>query len=80
MMISPEVSPSAEQRHPFNPNRHYSRRPNISFECLLCGQQLPSLIMYAIACPCGNLVLAADAGRISAKNPHQVEVVERLSG
>ena len=60
----------------FSQNESHPVGRGIYYECLLCGARLDSSAPHAVACKCYNLILDIDAGRISAKNPDQVRIVE----
>ena len=62
---------------PYDPMTAPSIGHGIFYECRECGDQLDSGVDHAVACTCRNLVVDVDAGRISAKKPDRVFVIER---
>lgn len=40
----------------------------IRYECLLCGDTLPSIPKHPIACKCRNVIVDIDAGRVAVKD------------
>jgi hypothetical protein len=60
----------------FDPGRGYPSGRRIVYECLDCGDNLPSLPAHAETCRCGNIAIDPDAGRISVKVPARMAVHE----
>lgn len=51
-----------------NPLGGYPTGPDIFYECGICGDSVPSMPDNAAACSCRNIVVDADAGRVSVKD------------
>jgi hypothetical protein len=47
----------------------YPAGPDIFYECGICGESVPSQPPDAEACSCRNIIVDADAGRVSVKDP-----------
>ncbi len=60
----------------FEPGTGYPARKKLFYECGRCGDSLPSAPVRAMACTCRNIVVDADAGRISVKFPESVRLFE----
>lgn len=41
---------------------------SIRYECLACGETLPSRPEHSLACRCRNVIVDVDAGRVAVKN------------
>lgn len=46
----------------------YPAGSDIFYECKTCGDVIPSRPENAAACSCRNVIVDADAGRVSVKN------------
>jgi len=68
------------RRRRFDPAISNPRGPGIQYQCEICGDRLDSCSEEAVACSCRNLVLDVDAGRISAKDPTRVCILEGGGG
>lgn len=62
----------------FDPSSSNSFGRGIYYVCERCNSKLDSSGEHAVACKCCNLILDIDAGRISAKQPECVEIVEEV--
>lgn len=51
-----------------DPARGYPAGDSIRYECLACGDALPSIPAHAAACGCRNVIVDVDAGRVSVKD------------
>ncbi len=58
------------------PKDGYPKGRNISYECLICKDLIPSSPNDGIGCKCGNIFIDLDAGRISIKNHEKAEIVK----
>lgn len=47
---------------------------NVRYECLKCGSVLNSQPKNAVCCDCYNIIVDADAGRFSVKDPMSFKV------
>lgn len=57
-----------------NPFGGYPTGPDIFNECGICGDSIPSQPENAVACSCRNIVVDADAGRVSVKDKGKFKV------
>ncbi len=48
---------------------------NVSYECLKCGAVLNSQPKNAVYCDCYNIIVDADGGRFSVKDPMSFKVL-----
>lgn len=46
---------------------------SIHYRCLVCGEALPSMPQYAVACQCRNIIVDVDAGRVTVKDALRFE-------
>ncbi len=46
----------------------YPAGDKIRYECLLCGDSIPSKPAHAVACSCRNIIVDVDAGRVAVKD------------
>ena len=60
----------------FDESQGYPFGPEIQYECLDCGESLPSAPKHAVACKCRNVIIDADAGRVSVKR-HDIFRISR---
>ena len=60
----------------FDPATGYPAGSSVYYECTECGELLPSLPAYAVACKCRNIVVDADAGRVSVRKPEMFRAFE----
>jgi hypothetical protein len=56
----------------FDPSRGFPVGDDINYICGMCGESLPSLPVNAVACKCRNIVVDADAGRVSVKDESKI--------
>ena len=68
------------RRRHFDDKVSNPRGVGIYYRCDICGDMLYSYSPHAVACSCRNLVLDVDAGRISAKAPNKVSIMELVGG
>ena len=54
--------------HSYDPERGYPAGSNLYYECLKCGDIVPSLPIDNIFCSCRNIAIDVDYGRISIKD------------
>ncbi len=55
----------------FDHDAGYPAGDDIYYECLLCGESIPSVPSDHIGCRCGNVVVDVDYGRLSVGDlPH----------
>ena len=59
---------------PFDPRTGYPAGPDLAYECLQCGDSLPSQPQENHGCRCGNIFVDVDAGRISVRDDHLVRL------
>jgi hypothetical protein len=57
-------------------SRGYPAGKNIYYECEICGESVPSEPKNAAACACRNIIVDADAGRVSIKELSKLKVYE----
>ena len=50
----------------------------IWYECLVCGSVVPSMPKNAAACKCRNIIVDADAGRVSVRDLSRMRAYELL--
>ena len=60
--------------HSFNPSSGYPAGNDLFYECLKCGEVIPSLPKDSIACSCRNLSIDVDYGRVSIKDHNLVKL------
>lgn len=61
----------------FDPSKGYILGPNIFYECLRCGDVLPSQPEDGLGCSCRNIFIDVDAGRISVKDDSLLKIFEK---
>ena len=52
----------------FDSTEGYPASKSIYYECGLCGEYIPSRPERSLRCKCGNIIIDADAGRVSVKD------------
>lgn len=52
----------------FDPNEGYPVGDNLFYECLSCGETVPSLPPDSTHCRCRNIMIDVDYGRISIQD------------
>ena len=52
----------------FDPSKGYPAGDSIQYECLACGDRLPSMPKQSLACRCRNIVVDVDAGRVAIRD------------
>ncbi|WP_157395771.1 hypothetical protein [Pseudomonas sp. GM48] len=60
----------------FEASRGFPAGERIRYECEICGETLLSMPQNAAACKCRNIIVDADAGRISVKSPEKMKAYE----
>jgi hypothetical protein len=60
--------------HQFDPASGYPAGENFFYECLKCGEILPSLPKDSIMCSCKNIAIDVDYGRVSIKDNKLVKL------
>jgi hypothetical protein len=60
----------SKQRHyrEFDPANGYPAATNLFYECLICGEVVPSLPNDSVACNCKNIMVDIDYGRLSIQD------------
>jgi hypothetical protein len=58
----------------FDPTDGFPAGGNLFYECLICGQVLPSLPSESDGCSCGNIRIDVDYGRISIKDHNRIRL------
>lgn len=54
-------------------NKGFPAGESIRYRCLICGEVLPSMPPYAVACKCRNVIVDVDAGRVTVKDALRFE-------
>lgn len=71
---------SGEPKQPkyveFDPEKGYPAGQSLRYECVLCGDTMPSFPSEYVECKCGNLSIDVDAGRLSVENPITIKLYE----
>lgn len=52
----------------FDPSKGYPVSEHLWYECLRCGQSIPSLPLASTHCTCRNIMCDVDAGRLSVQD------------
>ncbi len=60
----------------FDVTKGYPAGRRIRFECCLCGVTLASMPEHSAACKCRNIIVDAESGRVTAKEPNKFLVYE----
>lgn len=60
----------------FNPSVGFPAGEKLRYECGICGDMVLSMPTNAAACKCSNIIVDADAGRISVKDETRIKVYE----
>ena len=58
----------------FDPLTGYPAGRNIYYECLRCGDVVPSLPTDSTACTCKDIAIDVDYGRVSVKDHGKMKV------
>ncbi|MCD4824437.1 MAG: hypothetical protein K8S55_07510 [Phycisphaerae bacterium] len=69
-----EMTNNKRQYHQFNPSKGFPASKSLSYECLNCGEVIPSLPEDSVHCTCRNIMIDADYGRISIQEPDLVRL------
>ena len=57
----------------FNPAEGYPVGKNICYECVQCGDSIPSVPDDSQCCTCGNICTDIDAGRVSVRDDEMLK-------
>ena len=68
------MKPDTKKYHTFDPSVGYPAGPNLIFECLKCGESIPSRPSDNVSCKCHNIMIDVDYGRIRIKDYAQVRL------
>lgn len=60
--------------HDFNPSSNYPADENLFYECLRCGDVLPSLPKNSVECTCKNIAIDVGYGRIIVKDHKSIKL------
>ena len=60
----------------FNPSVGFPAGEKLRYECGICGDTVLSMPINAAACKCYNIIVDADAGRISVKDESKIKAYE----
>ncbi|KUM52367.1 hypothetical protein AR688_08680 [Rheinheimera sp. EpRS3] len=61
----------------FNLDHGYPVGKGIYYECIICGDVIPSHPEEGMGCSCRNIFIDVDAGRVSIKNESQFKAFEK---
>jgi len=56
----------------FDVSRGYPAGDNLYYQCLCCGDSIPSLPKDSVACSCGGIAIDVDYGRVHVDDPDQL--------
>jgi hypothetical protein len=68
------MSTTKREYHSFDPSSGYPASKSLSYECLKCGDVVPSLPDDSVHCTCRNIMIDADYGRIKIQEPSKVKL------
>lgn len=60
---------------PYDPTAPNPIGNGVFYQCLICGDKIDSTVVNAVACSCRNLVVDADAGRITGRKPEKIQII-----
>ena len=60
--------------HNFNPNTGYPKGKSLFYECLRCGNIIPSQPKDYIECACRNIAIDVGYGRIIVKDNKMIKL------
>ena len=60
----------------FDPSKGFPAGKSLYYECLRCGELIPSIPDNFASCECGNLRIDGDAGRVSASDESKLRLVK----
>lgn len=66
--------------HSLNPSAGYPADKGLFYECLQCGELVPSLPDDSMSCKCCNMRIDVDYGRIVVKEPERVRLFSECEG
>ena len=66
--------PNSRQYLTFNPAVGYPAAKDLFYECLSCGDVIPSLPDDSTQCKCKNIMIDIDYGRIKIQNPALIKL------
>lgn len=58
----------------FDPSTGYPAGSNLYYECLRCGESIPSLPDDSVVCRCRNISIDIDYGRVSVEDHNLMRV------
>jgi len=65
--------------HAFNPSSGYPAGSNLFYECLRCGEVVPSRPPDSTHCMCRNIMIDVDYGRIKIQDHAQVKLFSTMN-
>jgi hypothetical protein len=54
--------------HDFDPEIGYPAGSNLFYECMRCGDVIPSVPLDSTSCKCRNVMIDTDYGRVSVQD------------
>lgn len=63
-----------------NFNRGYPGDPSIYYECMICGNVVPSLPKQSLSCKCSNIHIDIGQGRVAIRDLKKIRVYEEKDG
>ena len=70
-------SPNKKKRYiTFDPSAGYPAGANLYYECLSCGQTIPSRPTESLECKCGNIAIDTGYGRLDINNHNAARLFE----
>jgi hypothetical protein len=64
--------------HNFNPVNGYPAGSNLFYECLRCGEIVPSRPSDSTHCKCRNIMIDVDYGRIKIQDHAQIKLFSTM--
>ena len=61
----------------FNPDQEYPAKENLYYECLTCGNSIPSMSKSGVSCKCRNITIGAISHRPTIQNLDKVKLFSR---
>ena len=58
----------------FDPTKQYPAEKNLFYDCLVCGNTIPSLPRRNVSCKCRNIQIDAGSGRIEIRDHAKVRL------
>jgi hypothetical protein len=65
--------------HNFNPANGYPAGSNLYYECLRCGEVVPSRPSDSTHCQCRNIMIDVDYGRVKIQDHNQVKLFSTMN-